>query len=100
MELSELKRKRQELLGTIEYDGKYPNLCSGTLKIKIGGKEWCLEGCLCSGGYVNFSENWEEDVGEGPWDLDFPDDFPEKYKDYILEKINDEIPWGCCGGCV
>lgn len=100
MKLNELKKKRQELLGTIEYDGSYPNLCSGTLIIKVGGKEWKLKHVLQSGGYVTFDDNWCEDVGSGPWSIKFPDDFPEKYKDYITEKVNEEVPWGCCGGCV
>ena len=29
-----------------------------------------------------------------------PKDFPEEYKEKLLEVINEELPWSCCGGCI
>ena len=36
----------------VNYNGRYPNLCRGTLTLRINGKivEW--KNCLESGGYV------------------------------------------------
>jgi len=86
----------------VSYDGGYPNLCSGKLVLKVADKIWEFPShCLSSGGSVSFDKDWNEDVQEGPWDVkEWPDGFPEEAKPYVLEKINDEIPWGCCGGCV
>lgn len=84
----------------VSYDGKYPNLCSGILVIKIDGKTVTLPRyCLVPGG----GTNWRQDlVLEGPWELDemfFPKEY-EPYKNDILCVINKNIPWGCCGGCL
>jgi len=86
----------------IEYDGKYPNLCSGDLSIIIDGKKWKFpDYCLYSGGYVSFNKDWDEEVGEGPWSiLDWPNGFPDNLKKAVLDIINKQIPHGCCGGCV
>ena len=85
------------------YDGEYPNLCSGKLIVEIDGKEWVFPGhCMVSGGAVWLSDDWSEEyVEEGPWEIsDWPDGFPEEYKKAVLEKVNSEIEWGCCGGCI
>lgn len=81
----------------IEYDGEYPCLCSGTLIVYI--KYVFPEYCLNSGGSIGFS--WDYNVTKGPWTITkWPKDFPENLKDKVLEKVNNEIPWGCCGGCI
>ena len=86
----------------ISYDGTYPNLCSGTLIVEINGKEVNLGSCLSSGGCVWFDSDWGEHVGGGEWTIDTYD-FPEeylKYIDEITDVVNDNVDWGCCGGCV
>ena len=87
-----------EFLG---YDGAYPCLCYGTLKIRVNGKLYCLENALISGGRVTHDDNWDFDVETGDWEVDLTQ-FPklEKYKEQITELVNNNVPKGCCGGCI
>lgn len=86
----------------IEYDGEYPNLCSGTLIVTMGIYKWIFpDYCLSSGGSVTFDKEWNENVTTGEWSIgEWPDGFPEKYKKDVLDEVNSEINHGCCGGCV
>lgn len=86
----------------VSYDGEYPNLCRGNLVIKVAGKIWEFPNyCLSSGGSVTFDKDWSEDVTSGEWTInDWPEGFPEQAKEYVIDLVNKEIPWGCCGGCV
>jgi hypothetical protein len=86
----------------IQYDGSYPNLCSGTLVVTIDGVEWQFPRyALCSGGSVWFDEDWSENVTQGDWTIvEWPAGFPENIKKDVLEAINENIQSGCCGGCV
>lgn len=89
-------------LNFISYSGKYPNLCSGQLIMKLDGKVVVFPRyCLCSGGNVSFDDEWTEEVSEGPWTItEFPKDFPEELKARANEIVNENVPLGCCGGCV
>lgn len=86
------------------YDGTYPNLCSGTLVISIDDVQFKFkQGALRSGGSVSFDENWSENVSSGPWTIsEWPKGIPKdkKLRDAIIKLVNDNILWGCCGGCV
>lgn len=88
----------------IKYDGRFPNLCRGHLKVWDDDKYYDFgKYCLCSGGNVWFDDNWSEHVEEGPWNLMdeyIPKDFPKEKTSELLNIINSEIPHGCCGGCV
>jgi hypothetical protein len=85
----------------IDYNGRYPNLCSGTLVVTIGEKVWNFgKDVLSSGGSVSFDEQWNEEVTSGWLVSEWPEGFPDEYKEVVTDAINDEIPWGCCGGCV
>lgn len=83
----------------IEYNGKYPNLCRGHLIVWLDDKQYDFgKYCLISGGYCNYHSG---EVHYDSWKIeDWPDNFPEEYKKLVLDKINLEIPWGCCGGCI
>lgn len=83
----------------VSYDGKYPNLCSGTLTLRIDGKEVSIHRCLCSGGSVWFDEDWNEHVECGAWGLDLPEEY-QQYEEQIADVVNENVPWGCCGGCI
>lgn len=96
----------------ISYDGSWPNLCSGTLTITLAGETikfgygkdyyrfWH------SGGRVWFDDNWGGHVESGPWEFDDYEDFEGKDKiteaEYkkITELFSENVPEGCCGGCV
>jgi len=86
----------------ISYDGSYPNLCSGHLVLAVDDKEWSFPShALSSGGSVWFDKDWSEHVEDGPWTIyEWPDGFPEEAKEESLRVVNEEIGWGCCGGCV
>lgn len=94
----------------VSYTGKYPNLCSGTLILKIDGEEhrfgynsgqherfWISGGeCYFTGGYS------EAHVSEDSWVIDVSR-LPENLKPYAAEidkVFNSNVEHGCCGGCV
>lgn len=84
----------------VSYDGAYPNLCSGQLVLKINGqvREFSRH-CLQSGGTVWFDNDWDAHIENGSWSIDLPEDL-EPLRKEIEECINENIPHGCCGGCV
>ena len=86
----------------ISYNGSYPNLCSGDLIVYIDGVEYDFPRyCMMSGGCVYRDSDGEYNIDEGEWEIsEWPEDFPEHLKGLVLNKINEEIPWGCCGGCI
>lgn len=101
-------RERENIMRTIEfvsYNGSYPNLCSGTLVLRVDGKEVTIGqyGAISSGGSVWFDEEWTEHVEDGDWSLGYSDEYDQftlKEKSRILDLVNENIPCGCCGGCV
>ena len=97
----------------ISYTGEYPNLCSGTLTLEIDDIEYTFGGGYkesktdfrrfwSSGGSVWFDDEWGEHVDGGEWSIDVGD-LPEQFRKYAKEidrVFNDNVEWGCCGGCV
>ena len=85
----------------VSYDGAWPNLCSGTLTIKVDGKTYAFKHAMISGGCIMRNEDWDMWSETGPWSLDL-EEHPEleKYIDEITEVVNDNVPYGCCGGCI
>lgn len=84
----------------VSYDGKFPNLCSGTLVLKIDGIDRVFpEHSMSSGGSVSFDVDWCEHVCHGRWGVNVPDDLID-HKQEIEDCINENVPYGCCGGCV
>lgn len=107
----------------ISYTGDYPNLCTGVLTLEIDGKEykfghdysnyrngkhtdedpnnpnfesfWCSGGCIAGG-----MEDLHAETGE--WEID-ADDLPEQFRelaDEIDRVFNENVDYGCCGGCI
>jgi hypothetical protein len=79
-------------LSFVSYDGEYPNLCAGTLILKLGDKEIIFpKYSLSSGGYVAISKITSE-IGYGDWDIQrWPADFPANLKDYAVYLVNKNI---------
>lgn len=87
----------------INYDGKWPNLCSGKLVVTIDNIIYEFpDFCLYSGGRAYFSNGYrDEHIEKGQWSIDrWPKGFPEELKEEVLSAINGKISWGCCGGCL
>lgn len=87
----------------VKYTGKWPALCSGKLYFKVNGKEYKIKG-LVSGGEVGFKGGYggESYINKGPWSL-HDHDFPEELKPYkrlITKMVNENVEYGCCGGCL
>ena len=84
----------------VSYDGSYPNLCSGKLVLAIDGERVEFpDYCMHSGGYVYFDNDWLEHVSYGAWSVDIPEQYAY-LKDEIEDCVNENVPPGCCGGCV
>ena len=87
----------------IKYDGEYPCLCFGHLEVWVDDIYYDFgKGCLSSGGGCGFSEDYTDSyVYDGDWTItDFPKDFPMELKEELTDIVNQEIPHGCCGGCL
>ena len=83
----------------VSYTGTYPCLCHGELTLKINDKEYFFEGyaILSSGGGLDGDYN----PYHGEWEVDY-EGLPDEIKQYAFEIdacINENIEYGCCGGC-
>ena len=93
----------------VSYDGRYPNLCSGTLTLKLDGikKTFGYGDCdypqfWTSGGCVWFDNHSNEHVDRGAWELR-DDALPAKLQplaEQLIDVFNRNVEYGCCGGCV
>jgi len=109
----------------ISYDGEYPNLCSGVLTLEIDGVQYKFghhyqyydfktqrhtdedpehpnfNSFWISGGSVSADEHWNWDVRQREWEIDV-EELPEQFWDVaaeIDEVFNENVEYGCCGGC-
>ena len=109
----------------ISYDGEWPCLCYGQLKMKIGRKTYTFGKSFnspisklnlqdsvypkfwMSGGKVTADEDWNFDVQKDEWistidefnKKDFPVEVVDNI-DEIMRVFNENVPYGCCGGCI
>lgn len=98
----------------VSYDGKWPNLCSGTLVLNIDSKDYSFGysygkekepdfDCKFwySGGEVTADKDWNFTITHNPWVIVkkwIPEQF-QKYAEEIEEEFNNNVEFGCCGGC-
>ena len=91
----------------ISYDGKYPNLCSGRLVLEIDGEiarfsyetRKDYEPFWRSGGSCTRRNNYRRI--RDAWEIEY-DNLPDKFKKYANEidaVFNQNVEYGCCGGC-
>lgn len=95
----------------VSYTGRWPNLCIGVLTLEIDGEKITFgygfnskdepkyNPFWSSGGGINL--NYEE-TWKGAWRID-ANKIPEQFRKYaaeIDEVFNDNVPLGCCGGCI
>ena len=94
----------------VSYDGEYPMLCHGNLVLKINGKKFEFDDThypkfWSSGGEVSFDDDWNEEVTQDEWywrcfeENKLPKIILDN-KELIMEIFNENVPFGCCGGCV
>lgn len=86
----------------IQYSGEYPCLCGGCLSVEIDGKWWEFPSfCMSSGGSCFIDEDGDEVTTYGEWEIDkYPEGFPEDKKEEVLQMVNEQVEFGCCGGCI
>ena len=107
----------------VSYTGRYPNLCRGVLTLKIDEKEVKFGHDSCtfdydtmkykddnydsfwqSGGACGFKNNYANSyVNQHPWELSSISDLPEyliPYADDLITVFNENVRYGCCGGCL
>ena len=100
----------------VSYSGKYPNLCNGLLILKIDEKQYSFgnkityEGKVdfpkfwCSGGECGFTDSNYSDTyrEQNEWEINV-NNIPEQFQKYAgeIDKVfNENVEWGCCGGCL
>ena len=105
----------------IEYTGRWPNLCRGILTLEIDdqivifndsyekhnkiidGIEY-YDSFWSSGGSCGFYNDYSESyVNCDEWEFEDIRYFPKKYQKYydeICELFNENVDYGCCGGCL
>lgn len=89
----------------VRYTGSYLVLCHGDLMFTMDDKFITLNVSLEPGGTITFDDNGLEQITVAPWkdifDWSFID-HPEfkKWKPEILKMINENVPYGPCGGCI
>lgn len=102
----------------VSYSGEFPCLCSGNLVLSIDGKKHVFSNILVSGGMAGIDfTTYEEFCEEGEWSIYTEDDAPnggvfirdnkgqmilltrEEFEN-LIELVNENVPLGCCGGCI
>lgn len=85
----------------VSYDGKWPCLCYGTLIIKVNGKTYSFQEAMISGGRIMRNEEWDMWAEQDDWEINL-EEHPEleQYKEEITRVVNENVPQGCCGGCI
>lgn len=112
----------------VNYDGVYPNLCSGMLTVKIDGvihefgdnisnynpqTQECpagevsrFESFWSSGGAAGINADNEDFCRKAPWILRSglsEKDYPPYIRELLprlLDVFNENVEYGCCGGCI
>ena len=103
----------------ISYTGEYPNLCNGVLTVEIDGKiiqfgweysvkelkqEDRYDSFWTSGGCCGFRNDYSESyIERNKWGFSYDADkvIPDWIdKEELLKVFNENVEFGCCGGCL
>ena len=93
----------------VKYTGQYPNLCNGVLILNIDGKLVSFGKKRIFGNDSEYDCFWEtggscnlyDGCTTGEWQID-ANKLPKQYKKYAheIDKVfNQNVEFGCCGGC-
>lgn len=96
----------------IEYTGKFPTLCNGKLTLNIDGIP-IIFGSLFKYSDAQYASFWDTSgnafftqdgdvITKGNWII-YKDQLPDYLKEYseeISKIFNENVPKGCCGGCI
>lgn len=103
----------------VSYDGKYQNLCRGKLVVRIDDKEISFgkttrlmsddkpadyPSFWCSGGTIRYTMDFADSyTTQSKWEFignesDYPPEIWKLLPD-VLEIMNENVEYGCCGGC-
>ena len=104
------KKPRHSKVEFVSYVSSSYNLCTGTLTLKVDGKEYRFgieDGMYprfwTSGGGCGFRNGYGESyIYTVPWIIDendLPDEL-KQYSDEIDQVFNENVQFGCCGGCL
>ena len=104
------KKPRHSKVEFVSYTGSWPCLCVGVLTLEIDGKKYKFgneDGMYpryrTSGGGCGFRNGYGESyIYTGPWIIDenkLPDEL-KQYSDEIDQVFNENVQFGCCGGCL
>lgn len=111
----------------VEYTGAYPVLCNGALALLVDGEEYIFNGTRengqlrkptwnekysltttilnkfwHSGGFVAIDDDLDEYIESGRWQV-YKNELPielQSYAERIEDILNDNVPRGCCCGCI
>lgn len=94
----------------VSYKGAWPCLCMGTLTLKINGAKKTFGLLHCdyqkfwfSGGAIAMVDDYADfEVIKGDWEIKkrlLPKEL-QPYADEISKIFNENVPHGCCGGCI
>jgi len=89
----------------VSYSGGASSLCIGTLVLKVCDKEykWYSREIMHTGGCCGFcDDDFSEFTEEDEW-LVYYYAIPDEIRKFAAEidwVINQNIPFGCCGGCL
>lgn len=91
----------------VSYDGKWPNLCHGLLTLKIDGKKVKF-GSKYAYKDADYEKFWSSGgncsikcIEKDEWIINVQE-LPEEFRAYAAEidsVFNENVQFGCCGGC-
>lgn len=106
MLINNTDRNTTEHVEFVSYTGKWPHLCSGILTLRIDNEE--IRFGYDEHGSASNEKFWRtggecslEAIHTGEWLIDVSK-IPEQYRKYAAEidtVFNENVEYGCCGGC-